>query len=72
RSSRPRCGRGVGRRAARTSLCRLVSGGVARSRSDALGWCVKLVQQHSSEWLEELQQSLVNVERVRANGPDKG
>lgn len=54
----------------RAVLDLLVSGGVARSRSDALGWCVKLVQQHSSEWLDELQQSLVNVERVRANGPD--
>ena len=54
----------------RAVLDLLVSGGVARSRSDALAWCVKLVQQHSSEWLAELQESLVNVERVRANGPD--
>ena len=55
----------------RQVLDTLVEAGVARSRADALGWCVKLVQQHSGEWLDELQESLVNVERVRANGPDK-
>jgi hypothetical protein len=48
----------------------LVSGGVARSRSDALAWCVRLVQQHSGEWLDELRDSLAHVERVRAHGPD--
>ena len=31
----------------------------------------EVVQQHSGEWLGELQESLVNVERVRANGPDQ-
>ncbi|MGH3350746.1 MAG: hypothetical protein ACRDPS_08785 [Nocardioides sp.] len=54
----------------RAVLDLLVSGGVARSRSDALGWCVKLVQQHTGDWLTDLQESLVNVERVRAEGPD--
>lgn len=53
----------------RAVLDLLVSGGVARSRSDALGWCVKLVQQHTGDWLADLQESLVNVERVRAEGP---
>jgi hypothetical protein len=47
----------------------LVAGGVARSRSDALGWCVRLVQQHSDEWLTELRESLVQVEEVRRRGP---
>lgn len=47
----------------------LVSGGVARSRSDALGWCVRLVQQHADEWLAELRESLVHVEEVRRRGP---
>jgi hypothetical protein len=48
----------------------LVAGGVARSRSDALGWCVRLVQQHSDDWLAELRESLVQVEEVRRRGPD--
>ncbi|HWJ81957.1 MAG TPA: hypothetical protein VNS55_06960 [Nocardioides sp.] len=47
----------------------LVSGGVARSRSDALGWCVRLVQQHADEWLAELRESLTHVEEVRRRGP---
>ncbi|KAA1419539.1 hypothetical protein F0U44_14030 [Nocardioides humilatus] len=47
----------------------LVAGGVARSRSDALGWCVRLVQQHSDEWLTDLRESLVQVEEVRRRGP---
>jgi FixJ family two-component response regulator len=46
----------------------LVEGGVARSRSDALGWCVRLVQRHTDEWLGELRDSLANVQQVRAQG----
>ncbi len=49
----------------------LVSGGVARSRSDALKWCVRLVQQHSEEWLTDLEESLSAVEEVRRRGPDR-
>ena len=48
----------------------LVSGGVARSRSDALGWCVRLVQQHTVDWLAELRESLTHVEEVRRRGPE--
>ena len=48
----------------------LVSGGVARSRSDALGWCVRLVQQHAEDWLAELRESLTHVEEVRRRGPE--
>ncbi|MEP9384973.1 hypothetical protein [Nocardioides sp. KR10-350] len=48
----------------------LVESGVARSRSDALGWCVRLVQQHSEDWLAELRESLEHVRRVRDRGPD--
>jgi hypothetical protein len=47
----------------------LVSGGVARSRSEALAWCVRLVGQHEGEWLQELQDALVKVKQVRADGP---
>ena len=47
----------------------LVDASVARSRSDALAWCVRLVGQHEAEWLEELQGALTHVEKVRAAGP---
>ncbi len=53
----------------RAVLDTLVNAGVARSRSDALGWCVKLVARHQSEWLDDLRGALVDVERVRAEGP---
>ncbi|WP_101378229.1 hypothetical protein [Kitasatospora sp. GP30] len=55
----------------RQVLDTLVEAGVARSRSDALGWCVKLVQRHSQDWLGELRDSLEHVRRLRAQGPDQ-
>jgi hypothetical protein len=48
----------------------LVDAGVARSRSHALAWCVRLVGQHSSDWLAELRTALSDVERLRDLGPD--
>ncbi|QFZ72745.1 hypothetical protein GFH48_05210 [Streptomyces fagopyri] len=56
----------------RQVLDTLIAGGVARSRSDALAWCVRLVQRHTDDWLTELRDSLEHVERVRAQGPDAG
>ena len=53
----------------RQVLDTLVDAGVARSRSDALAWCVRLVGQHSSTWLTELRDALRKVEQVRADGP---
>jgi hypothetical protein len=53
----------------RIVLDTLVDAGVARSRSDALGWCVRLVGQHSQEWLSELREALREVERLRGAGP---
>jgi hypothetical protein len=53
----------------RAVLDTLVSAGVARSRSDALGWCVKLVARHEADWLAELRSALVGVEKVRDSGP---
>jgi hypothetical protein len=53
----------------RAVLDTLVDAGVARSRSDALAWCVKLVARHQGEWLAELREALVGVEHVRAEGP---
>jgi hypothetical protein len=54
----------------RLVLDTLVDAGVARSRSHALAWCVRLVGQHSGEWLTELREALTDVERVREAGPD--
>ncbi|MYW64058.1 hypothetical protein GTY65_08225 [Streptomyces sp. SID8379] len=54
----------------RQVLDTLVAGGVARSRSDALAWCVRLVQRNADDWLDELRASLEQVRRVRAQGPD--
>ncbi|WP_405593742.1 hypothetical protein [Streptomyces sp. NBC_01092] len=54
----------------RAVLDTLIAAGVARSRSEALAWCVRLVQRHTDDWLTELRESLENVHRVRAQGPD--
>ncbi|MET7733574.1 hypothetical protein ABZT02_19695 [Streptomyces sp. NPDC005402] len=54
----------------RQVLDTLIAGGVARSRSDALAWCVRLVQRHTDDWLGELRESLEHVQRVRERGPD--
>jgi len=53
----------------RRALDTLVEAGVARSRSDALAWCVRLVGRHQAEWLADLRDALGSVERVRAEGP---
>ena len=54
----------------REVLDTLIDSGVARSRSEALAWCVRLVGKHQSEWLQELRDALIRVEQVRTNGPD--
>ncbi|MFI9567238.1 hypothetical protein [Streptomyces rishiriensis] len=54
----------------RQVLDTLIAAGVARSRSEALAWCVRLVQRHSDDWLTELRESLEHVQRVRSQGPD--
>ncbi|QXJ24433.1 hypothetical protein AGRA3207_005759 [Actinomadura graeca] len=53
----------------RRVLDTLVDAGVARSRSDALAWCVRLVGKNTDEWLSELRTALEYVERARAAGP---
>lgn len=53
----------------RRVLDTLVDAGVARSRSDALAWCVRLVGRNADEWLAELRDALQHVERARAAGP---
>lgn len=53
----------------RLVLDTLIAAGVAKSRADALAWCVKLVGQHTGEWLTELRSAIDDVERIRAEGP---
>jgi hypothetical protein len=53
----------------RSVLDTLVDAGVARSRSDALAWCVRLVGEHTDDWLGQLREAMTAVERVRAEGP---
>jgi len=53
----------------RRVLDTLIDAGVARSRSEALAWCVRLVSEHQGDWIEELRKALVEVERVRGKGP---
>ncbi|MGY2064466.1 hypothetical protein [Blastococcus sp. SYSU DS0619] len=56
----------------RLVLDTLVDAGVARSRSEALAWAVRLVGQHTDEWLTELRDAMTSVEEVRARGPQVG
>ena len=53
----------------RQVLDTLVDAGVARSRADALQWCVRLVGQHTDDWLSELRSAMENVQAVREQGP---
>ena len=53
----------------RAILDTLVAGGVARSRSDALAWCVRLVGMHQADWIKGLRDALVKVEEARGKGP---
>jgi hypothetical protein len=54
----------------RLVLDTLVDAGVARSRSEALAWAVRLVGRHAEEWLTELRTAMSSVEEVRARGPE--
>ena len=53
----------------RKVLDTLVDAGVARSRSHALDWCVKLVAEKQGEWLKDLEEALTHVQKVRSAGP---
>lgn len=56
----------------RLVLDTLVDAGVARSRSEALNWAVRLVAQHTDDWLTELRDAMASVEEVRGRGPNPG
>ena len=53
----------------RRVLDTLVDAGVARSRSHALAWCVRLVAERQEDWLADLREALTHVEAVRDEGP---
>ena len=53
----------------RQVLDTLVAANVARSRADALAWCVRLVGEHTDEWLAELRTAIEEVDRLRSAGP---
>ena len=55
----------------RQVLDTLVSAGVARSRSEALAWSVRLVGRNADDWLRDLRSAMEEVERVREQGPDR-
>ena len=55
----------------RLVLDTLVAAGVARSRSEALAWSVRLVGSNAEAWLGELREAMQQVEQVRAQGPDR-
>jgi hypothetical protein len=56
----------------RQVLDTLVAAGVARSRSDALAWCVRLVGEHAQQWLGELRDAMGAVDELRRRGPEVG
>jgi hypothetical protein len=53
----------------RQVLDTLVDSGVARSRSEALAWCVRLVGEHTDDWLSGLRAAMTEVDKLRAEGP---
>jgi hypothetical protein len=55
----------------RMVLDTLVEAGIARSRSEALAWTVRLVGKHQSEWISDLREALAKVEEVREAGPQQ-
>lgn len=53
----------------RQVLDTLVDAGVARSRSDAIAWSVRLVGEHADEWLGQLRDAMAEVDTLRGEGP---
>lgn len=53
----------------RQVLDTLVDASVARSRSDALAWSVRLVGEDADEWLGQLRDAMAQVDKMRGEGP---
>jgi len=49
----------------RQVLDTLIDAGVARSRSEAMAWCVNQVGQNRAEWIDKLREAMSEVERIR-------
>jgi hypothetical protein len=56
----------------RAVLDTLIDAGVARSRSEALAWCVRLVEKNQQEWIDQLRDALTHVTKLRTEGPSVG
>ncbi|GAA1841985.1 hypothetical protein GCM10009836_21700 [Pseudonocardia ailaonensis] len=54
----------------RMVLDTLVDSGVARSRSDALAWAVRLVGRNTDTWLADLREAMAKVDELRTQGPE--
>lgn len=54
----------------RQILDTLIDSGVARSRSEAMAWCVNQVGLHQGEWIDRLRTAMTEVERIRNEGPE--
>ena len=57
------------RQSERAVLDTLIDAGVALSRSEALSWCVRLVQRNQGDWIDQLREALKHVEEVRKQDP---
>lgn len=53
----------------RAVLDTLIAAGLARSRADALAWCVRLVGQHEGDWIARMQKAVQAVHEARDSGP---
>ena len=53
----------------RQLLDTLIDAGVARSRSEAMAWCVRLVAENESAWIDELRAAMTDLEATRGKGP---
>lgn len=53
----------------RRLLDTLIDAGVARSRSEAMAWCVRLVADNEAEWIDELRAAMTDLEATRTKGP---
>lgn len=57
------------RQSERQVLDTLIAANVARSRADALAWCVRLVGRNAEHWLADLRAAMEEVDRLRSEGP---
>jgi len=56
----------------RQVLDTLIDGNIARSRAEAVAWCVRLVGKNTDEWLADLRDAIRAVDDVRKAGPGAG